>query len=191
MSNTNKELSDKDFDALLKKWLHHDRLLNDRERYYLLLQAGIFGILSYLFTSKGVILIIAPLLLLITIWVSYFYYKFSQEVDYFYRNAFDKEMSAYVRKIIKIDESLVSKDCDWATRFIANTQSEKIKNTSLSLFEKLEREVEKRFLGNDLDFKNEHPLLMKQRIRLMLIIAIVESIIAIVVLVRGFWLLGC
>jgi len=186
----------KDFDALLKKWLHHDRLLNDRERYYLLLQTGILAVLSYLFKDKDGILEIATLvllaaILLVIIWVIHVYYKISQEVDYFYRNAFDEKMSAYVIDNIKIDKPQESEHCDWATGFKVNPQSKKIKNASLSLFDKFEQKVELYFFGSNFSFRNEmkgHPPLMEHRIKLMRGIAVLESVMTIALFVHWFWL---
>lgn len=187
-NEANNTFGEKDFDAFLKKWIHHDRLLNDRERYYLSFQAGMLGVLSYLVSKHPnesiVPLVTAPALIVIT-WVIYVYYKISQEVDYFYRNAFDKQMAAYTNKFATNRDPL-SNDSEWATAFKKLNQDPPTKTAISKIVGLIEPIVEKVVFGTDLGFKhdNGHPALMRHRIQLMQIFAIIDTVVAVVVIVR-------
>ncbi|BBL77535.1 hypothetical protein [Methylomagnum ishizawai] len=188
---------EKNFDALLKKWLHHDRLLNDRERYYLVLQAGVFAILSYLFAGNKddavIVIIIAPVLLM-AIWVIFVYYKTSQQIDYLYRNAFDKEIFNHIINLIS-DGNDKDKDKDkgiekneplyykWATRFEPIAEKYNGYTIDLSIFKKLEEKIENNFFGAKINFKydeNNNLDIMEYRIKLMRGIAVIETLVIVI-----------
>ena len=94
MENGKAKLDPKDFDALIKKWMHHDRLLNERERSYYVTHALLATVSTFVYIQVGPLL--AGIILIAFPWVMLSYYKKAQAIDRFFRNSFDFRMAEYV-----------------------------------------------------------------------------------------------